>query len=82
MATWITHLRVAERLLEQRPELEERSFLMGNMAPDSGARGGFWPIFALLRLFMDFKLICLHCPRKAASVLYISDTLQKLFHIV
>lgn len=35
MATWITHLRVAENILK-RFKLEENEFLAGNIAPDSG----------------------------------------------
>ena len=37
MATWITHLRLAEALLNLGLEVEQDSFLVGNIAPDSGA---------------------------------------------
>ena len=36
MATWITHLRVAELLLEEYPWLDADAFLLGSIAPDSG----------------------------------------------
>ncbi|MEX2540334.1 MAG: zinc dependent phospholipase C family protein [Trueperaceae bacterium] len=36
LGTWITHLRLAERLLESFPDLDETAFAFGNLAPDSG----------------------------------------------
>ena len=36
MATWILHLRVADRLLDALPSLDAAAFVMGNIAPDSG----------------------------------------------
>lgn len=36
MATWITHLRVAERFISDYSKEEYKSFLIGNIAPDSG----------------------------------------------
>ncbi|WP_066495414.1 zinc dependent phospholipase C family protein [Abyssisolibacter fermentans] len=35
MATWITHLRVAEKLLKEF-DFNKKEFLIGNIAPDSG----------------------------------------------
>ena len=40
MATWITHLRVAQRLLDEYPWLDTDAFLLGNIAPDSGVPTG------------------------------------------
>ena len=36
MGTWISHLRIAERLLDAIPTLDEVSFTLGSLAPDSG----------------------------------------------
>jgi len=36
MATWIAHLRVAERLLTTLPRIHRCGFCCGNLAPDSG----------------------------------------------
>ncbi len=36
MATWVAHFRIAEALLQQGFDLECPSFLVGNIAPDSG----------------------------------------------
>lgn len=36
MATWIGHLRIAEKLLPHFPELDEAMFIYGSLAPDFG----------------------------------------------
>ena len=36
MATWILHLRIADRLLDALPGLDAAAFVIGNIAPDSG----------------------------------------------
>jgi hypothetical protein len=36
MATWITHLRIAEALIEGCGSIEMQPFLIGSVAPDSG----------------------------------------------
>ncbi len=36
MASWLVHLRVADKLLNEIEELVEMKFIMGNIAPDSG----------------------------------------------
>ena len=46
MASWMIHLRIADRLLDRIPDLSPIEFIMGNLAPDSGAPvdgGGFFP---------------------------------------
>lgn len=45
MGTWICHLRVAERLLEQLPGLDETAFIVGSLAPDSGIPNADWTVF-------------------------------------
>ena len=36
MASWMIHLRIADKLLDRIPDLSPIEFIMGNMAPDSG----------------------------------------------
>ena len=36
MATWITHMRVAAHFMQLYPALNNREFLVGNIAPDGG----------------------------------------------
>jgi hypothetical protein len=40
MATWLTHLRVAEKLLETLGNIEKTAFYVGAIAPDSGRMVG------------------------------------------
>ncbi len=35
MASWIVHLRIADQLLDQIPDLKSTEFVVGNIAPDS-----------------------------------------------
>ena len=34
MATWITHMIIADKVLELFPQLDKRGFGVGNIAPD------------------------------------------------
>jgi hypothetical protein len=45
MGTWISHLRVAENLLSQFPDLDEVTFSFGNLSPDSGIPNADWTDF-------------------------------------
>lgn len=45
MASWIVHLRLAERLLEQIDGLNPEQFGIGNIAPDSGIPDENWETF-------------------------------------
>ena len=45
MATWITHLRIAENLLGLHPDLDPENFALGNIAPDSGIPDEKWEKF-------------------------------------
>lgn len=36
MASWMVHLRIADRLLDSLPQLSAVDFVVGNIAPDSG----------------------------------------------
>jgi len=45
MGTWISHLRIAEKLLEHFPDLDEVTFTFGNLSPDSGIPNADWTEF-------------------------------------
>jgi hypothetical protein len=45
MATWITHLRLAENLANEIPEVKLGSFCVGSIAPDSGIPDENWETF-------------------------------------
>ena len=45
MASWIVHLRVAEKLLDKIPGLDAEQFAIGNIVPDSGVPDEKWENF-------------------------------------
>lgn len=45
MASWMIHLRIADTLLKQIPNLSKEEFIMGNIAPDSGVPNEDWSKF-------------------------------------
>ena len=45
MASWMIHLRIADKLLDRIPDLSPIEFIMGNMAPDSGVPNEDWSAF-------------------------------------
>ncbi len=45
MGTWISHFRIAERLLEHLSDLDAEAFILGNVAPDSGRPNADWTAF-------------------------------------
>ena len=46
MASWMIHLRIADKLLDKIPGLSPIEFIMGNMAPDSGVPNEDWSSFS------------------------------------
>lgn len=45
MASWIVHLRVADKLLNELLDLSATEFVVGNIAPDSGIPNEDWSVF-------------------------------------
>lgn len=45
MATWITHLMVADFVLQKLPWLDRRGFCVGNIAPDCNIENEDWTTF-------------------------------------
>lgn len=45
MATWVTHLMIADRVLEKVPWLDRRGFCVGNIAPDCNIENEDWTQF-------------------------------------
>ena len=46
MASWMIHLRIADKLLDRIPDLAPIEFIMGNMAPDSGVPNEDWSAYS------------------------------------
>ena len=45
MASWMIHLRIADKLLTLLHGIDETAFVMGNIAPDSGVPNADWSEF-------------------------------------
>ncbi len=55
MASWMVHLRVADRLLDHLPDVDAAAFVMGNIAPDSGVPNADWTAFDPPKSVSHFK---------------------------
>ncbi len=45
MASWMVHLRIADKLFDRIPGLSPTEFIVGNIAPDSGVPNADWSAF-------------------------------------
>lgn len=45
MATWVTHLMIADGVLKRLPSLDKRGFCVGNIAPDCNVENEDWTAF-------------------------------------
>lgn len=45
MATWVTHLIIADHVMKQYPELDKQGFFVGNIAPDCNVENENWTSF-------------------------------------
>lgn len=55
MASWMVHLRIADKLFEKLKNIDEIAFVMGNIAPDSGVPNEDWSQFAPPKVISHFK---------------------------
>ena len=55
MASWIVHLRIADKLLERISNLSLTEFVVGNIAPDSGVPNKDWSVFTPSNEVSHFK---------------------------
>ena len=55
MASWMVHLRIADKLLDQIPDLAPVEFIVGNIAPDSGVPNEDWSAFTPNTTISHFK---------------------------
>ena len=45
MATWVTHLMIADSVLKHFPNIDRRGFCVGNIAPDGNVENEDWTAF-------------------------------------
>ena len=55
MASWMVHLRIADKLLDKIPDLSPVEFIVGNIAPDSGVPNEDWSSFTPNTTVSHFK---------------------------
>lgn len=55
MASWMVHLRIADKLLDAKPYLSPVEFIVGNVAPDSGVPNEDWSVFTPSTVVSHFK---------------------------
>ena len=55
MASWMVHLRIADKLLDAIPGLSPVEFIVGNIAPDSGVPNADWSSFTPNTKISHFK---------------------------
>ena len=55
MASWMVHLRIADKLLDRLPGLSPVEFIVGNVAPDSGVPNEDWSKFTPSTVVSHFK---------------------------
>ncbi len=55
MASWMVHLRIADKLLDRIEGLDRTAFVMGNIAPDSGVPNEDWTEFHPPKTISHFK---------------------------
>ncbi|NMB67251.1 MAG: hypothetical protein GYA20_00630 [Chloroflexi bacterium] len=79
MATWIVHLRIAERLLgDLDAGLDEAAFALGNIAPDSGIPDENWEHFDPPPAVTHFQVD--HPRYRSADVTFYREHLLPLRH--
>lgn len=55
MASWMVHLRIADRLLSELKGIDETAFVIGNIAPDSGVPNEDWSKYTPPKAVSHFK---------------------------
>lgn len=55
MASWMIHLRIADKLLDKLNNITTTEFIMGNIAPDSGVPNEDWSVFTPSSELSHFK---------------------------
>jgi hypothetical protein len=55
VASWMVHLRIADKLLDNLCDLSDTEFIVGNIAPDSGIPNDDWSMFTPSGNISHFK---------------------------
>lgn len=76
MASWMVHLRIADRLLDKIPGIAPVEFIVGNIAPDSGVPNDDWSAFSPPTTVSHFKTGIQKAGPEAFAAKYFTPTQQ------
>lgn len=79
MASWMVHLRIADRLLDRIPGLAPVEFIVGNIAPDSGVPNEDWSKFTPSKDVSHFKTDEIHFDIPAFAAKYFTAEQQAFY---
>ncbi len=79
MASWMVHLRIADRLLDAVPGLSPVEFIVGSIAPDSGVPNGDWSAFTPDTRVSHFKGSRKMADPEAFAAKYFTPGLRKAY---
>lgn len=74
MATWITHLRIADYFLDRIPGIVPAPFVVGNIGPDCGVPNEDWSAFTPPKAVSHWKEKGEDCRSDAFAAKYLHDT--------
>lgn len=80
MASWMVHLRIADRLLDQIPDLSPVEFIVGSIAPDSGVPNADWSAFTPSKHVSHFKTGKEKAGPEAFAEKYFTPALRKTYN--
>lgn len=76
MASWMVHLRIADKLLDATPNLSPIEFIVGNIAPDSGVPNEDWSKFTPSTQISHFRR---DSGEKAGKIIDVPAYIRKYF---
>jgi hypothetical protein len=79
MASWMVHLRIADRLLDHWPDIDATAFVVGNIAPDSGVPNEDWSRFDPPKTVSHFKGDPTHAPVDAFCAKHFNDAVIQTY---
>lgn len=79
MASWMVHLRIADKLLDRIPGLSPVEFIVGNLAPDSGVPNEDWSAFTPPYAVSHFKTGNQKAGPEAFAAKYFTPELQNTY---
>lgn len=80
MASWMVHLRIADKLLDLNSTLSPVEFIVGNIAPDSGVPNEDWSSFTPSTKISHFKNETKKADPGAFAAKYFTPELQSGYH--